>query len=364
MIVSTNDLYENIEFIDSFGHDGSLIFKAATTCYRSEETTKKTTKQFIDMLQHSGHLSMIEMMWFPIRIYFKSKTRRRNKINILAALDTVAAMSNYIELTIDEDSEFAIISGNARAWRDLFTFSYRNKLNLDKWDKAVLKSILCAIREVHTQIYEEFCFTEECKSIDDYAYVNVIKNNADIPEEHYIHRWQFVKFHNVSRGLTHELVRHRTMSFAQASTRYINNSNFDVLFDEDEAFANLEFKHDMKYTVPFKNLEREEPIYISGSEEHERVLKINQNIMSKQFNDRLVKLMQETKDLYSDMVNANVAKNHARQILPTGILNEICIAGRMTDWEHLFELRTSGVAHWEIRKIAKLLQKIFRKHNL
>ena len=74
--------------------------------------------------------------------------------------------------------------------------------------------------------------------------------------------------------------------------------------------------------------------------------------------------MEDTKNLYSDMVACKVQKNHARQILPTGILNEICIAGRMTDWEHLFELRTSGAAHWEIRNIAKLMQKIFRKHEL
>ena len=38
-----------------------------------------------------------------------------------------------------------------------------------------------------------------------------------------------VKFTKVSRGVTHELVRHRLASFAQESTRYVNESDLHVV---------------------------------------------------------------------------------------------------------------------------------------
>ena len=38
-----------------------------------------------------------------------------------------------------------------------------------------------------------------------------------------------VKFLNCSRGMTHEMVRHRLCSFAQESTRYVDESDFEMV---------------------------------------------------------------------------------------------------------------------------------------
>ncbi len=61
-----------IEIFDGYGQDGSIIFKAATTCYRSEEKTQRTADDFIKMLKANKHMSMLEFSWFPVLITFSS----------------------------------------------------------------------------------------------------------------------------------------------------------------------------------------------------------------------------------------------------------------------------------------------------
>jgi len=43
------------------------------------------------------------------------------------------------------------------------------------------------------------------------------------------HSCMSVEFNDVSRGLTHELVRHRIASFTQESTRYVDEKEFRVI---------------------------------------------------------------------------------------------------------------------------------------
>lgn len=108
---------------------------------------------------------------------------------------------------------------------------------------------------------------------------------------------------------THETVRHRVMSFAQASTRYIKNENFEhIAFPPDT--------------------------------------QVSDEIMQK-----YIAWVEYTKEMYS-MLKSNGFKNDiARQVLPIGIANEICVAGTLEKWKGVFELRTKSDAHWEIRNI-------------
>jgi len=48
------------------------------------------------------------------------------------------------------------------------------------------------------------------------------------------HSAMIVEFNNVSRGFTHELVRHRLASFTQESTRYVDESDFRVVIPPDK----------------------------------------------------------------------------------------------------------------------------------
>ena len=68
------------------------------------------------------------------------------------------------------------------------------------------------------------CYKSEDKATEDSAagmVKGLIKRGHEAMLEHYSFSVKFV----VDRGVSHELVRHRLASFAQASTRYCNYSS-------------------------------------------------------------------------------------------------------------------------------------------
>ena len=117
-----------------------------------------------------------------------------------------------------------------------------------------------------------------------------------------------VRFMNVSRGFTHEMVRHRLASYAQESTRYVDQKGLSVVFP------------------PHKK--NKEEIDISK----EKV-----NLMDK---------------FYSFLRNVKGWKpEDARQFLPIGLSNEIVVKANVREWRHIFTMRCDKFAHWEIRSL-------------
>ena len=78
----------------------------------------------------------------------------------------------------------------------------------------------------------------ECVDREQYAIVNArdfISLGGTLEElkklEHYQDDFMTVRF-TTDRGVTHELIRHRTLSFSQESTRYVNYASSDIQFIE------------------------------------------------------------------------------------------------------------------------------------
>ncbi len=323
----------NFEIFDSYGQDGSLIFKAGTTCYRSEEKTKRDKDDFIRMFHKNGHTAMLEFSWFPIVI--TSKYNRVDHANKdINEVYNFFSRQKYFEVSRinnspkdftakieDEEPDYLIVSANGRAWCELVQnpvfsdivedcmysiFNYLYKIN------SVLFSVYGIYLEYHD---DEYTFNE---------YFNIRQAGKTVflfPFSE-IHNWVMVKFSGVSRGYTHELVRSRVMSFAQASTRYIDNSNFNVVLPNQ---------------------------YISISEE---------------LIPEVIEHNNKTKELYQKLIDNGWRKQDARQILPIGIANEICVAGRIKDWIDIFNLRIANNAHWEIRNIMFEVREEFKRRNL
>ena len=57
-----------MQLFEGFGQDNALIFKAATTCYRSEEHTKKSPDDMATMMREQRHYAMVEFSWFVFRV--------------------------------------------------------------------------------------------------------------------------------------------------------------------------------------------------------------------------------------------------------------------------------------------------------
>jgi len=144
-----------------------------------------------------------------------------------------------------------------------------------------------------------------------------------------------VRFKNLSRGFTHELVRHRLCSFSQESTRYV----------------------DYAKGCDKPDLDRFQIVVIAPphKDENEKIKLENGRELS--FKD----MINEVEMFYRGLRKAGWAPEDARQILPTGLKAEIVVTANFREWMHIMYLRTSKFAHWEIRSVMIDLLKRLKK---
>ncbi len=139
------------------------------------------------------------------------------------------------------------------------------------------------------------------------------------------HSCMTVEFNNVCRGFTHELVRHRLAAFTQESTRYVDESNFQVVIppdkNKDEKLVELNLSNNTKIRVSFQDW------------------------------------MDLNEQMYQGLRGAEWVAQDARQVLPIGIKSQIIITCNFREWRHIFKLRTTTNAHWEIRRVMTNLLK-------
>lgn len=135
-----------------------------------------------------------------------------------------------------------------------------------------------------------------------------------------------------SRGVSHEIVRHRLFSFAQESTRYCNYSKGKfggectfIVPPDQEWGVNDEEYHDEQYGG-----------FDIGS----------------------------TKGLWYDalhiaeidymaLLEAGWTPQEARDVLPNALKTEIVVTGNYREWRHFFKLRCDEKAHPHIRLLAQ-----------
>ena len=127
------------------------------------------------------------------------------------------------------------------------------------------------------------------------------------------------------RGVSHEIVRHRVMSFAQESTRYCN-------YSKDKFGQELTFI-EPSWEFPSSNI-------VNTRERFEAMLK-------------------EAEANYMELITLGFKPQEARAVLPNALKTEIVVTGFIDDWKHFFELRCSNAAHPDIRKLALDLQNQF-----
>ena len=144
------------------------------------------------------------------------------------------------------------------------------------------------------------------------------------------HSSMIVEFTGISRGFTHELVRHRLASYTQQSSRYVDKSDFMVM------------------APPEKNL-KEKIVELSLP---------NGRKIKSSFSD-WVNLNEQ---MYRGLRKAGWVAQDARQILPIGIDSPIVMTANLREWRHVFKLRCNKPAHWEIRILmVKFLKEVQKK---
>lgn len=114
----------------------------------------------------------------------------------------------------------------------------------------------------------------------------------------------------VSRSLTHQLVRHRIASYSQQSQRYVKADNFRFVIPD--SIAN-DFVMDFEYRM----------------------------------------LMARIRDFYKIAVSRGIPAEDVRYLLPNATHTEIIFTMNFRELRNFFRLRTDKHAQWEIRMMAK-----------
>ncbi|KKM99879.1 hypothetical protein LCGC14_1143570 [marine sediment metagenome] len=152
-----------------------------------------------------------------------------------------------------------------------------------------------------------------------------------------------VRFTNISRGFTHEMVRHRLCAFSQESTRYVDYAKEENEVDLD--------KFSVHCIAPgHQNLQ---------DKVHVKLL--DEGFIGNGIGvDLIIEDMFNTIEIfYRALRKAGWPAQDARQILPIGLRSEIVVSANFREWRHIFKMRTGKAGHWEIRYVmCKLLKRV------
>lgn len=182
----------------------------------------------------------------------------------------------------------------------------------------------------HIEKIGRVCYKSEGMITEDgYSAKKFVRKLIDNGHEAMLEHSSLSVLFTVDRGVTHELVRHRIMSFAQESTRYCN-------------YSGNKFGNEITVIKPCF-FEEGSDVYASW----ESACKYNERV-------------------YMEMVEVlGVPAQQARSVLPTSTKADITLTGNYREWRHFFKLRalgTTGRPHPQMLEVTvPLLEEVQRR---
>lgn len=263
-----------------------IIEQAGRVCYKSEDKiTEDSAKLFVDRMIKSGHGGVLE----------------HGTIYLLKPMEYKGVYVPGIE-----------------------------------WKKYVMnpytRTNLCSINDQNTiAITTNYRVLVENNWLDDLKY---------ICEPTEFHEKRITVHFVCDRGVSHEFVRHRVMSFAQESTRYCN-------------YSKDKFGNELTFIIPCWIKDLEEKSYLAHAEYHH-----TKEDASKQWYD----VCMNSEFVYEDLIRLGWKPQEARAVLPNSLKTELVVTGFTSDWNHFFDLRargTTGAPHPQAKELAEPLMKEF-----
>lgn len=249
---------------------------AGRVCYKSEDKIAEgTAKAFVDRMIASGHGAMLEHG----TVYLKCETEVINR---------------YIHPEDGEEEDF-------------------NKL--EKYE------------------YNSYSVTN-----DDGIYLYVTTNLRVLVENDWLDDLQYIceptVYHEkritvhfvCDRGVSHEFVRHRVMSFAQESTRYCN-------YSKDKFGNECTFIYPNWFNKYFED---------NYSNLNIRDWQTGLDIACAETN--WIYAMLYAEKAYFSSISNGMKPQQARTVLPNSLKTELVMTGFVSDWKHFFKLRVERLA--------------------
>lgn len=156
------------------------------------------------------------------------------------------------------------------------------------------------------------------------------------------------------RGVSHEFVRHRVMSFAQESTRYCN-------------YSKDKFGNELTFVKPcWLDIPTGQYVYWDGDWCDINKMKIQLPEGEHKDIDAFLWTLNNAETHYTLLINSGWKPQEARAILPNSLKTELVVTGFTSDWNHFFDLRargTTGAPHPQAKELAEPLMKEFITRN-
>jgi len=264
-------------------------------CYKSEDKiTDDSNVAFVEKVVKLAHNSVLEMGVFTLKLTSLSF----NSINTYLATNR-----KYLFDTRKGAAEL-LITGSVRAFREYCMFN----------SNAVAEAILTFLKKAHPLFYKDVAdivgYGEQIK-VEKVRLENLQRECGD--EEYKKHRHVAVRF-ICNRAVTHEIVRHRPVSYLQESQRYCRYDK--AQFGNEVTFIKPMFFEEgtTKYQLWFESCKESEQAYL-------------------------------------DLLSQKASPQASRTVLPNSCKTEIIMYCNLTQWQHFFNLRIAGGAEPSMREL-------------
>lgn len=307
------------------GDNLTRIFKASTTCYRSEDRTKKTPEEFAKMLIRRNHTAMLEHSMIVVRIPAQDKLL---DVLILGmdAYTNKTGKPCFVTRTMEFDNKkvsAGLFAGNVRAWRDFLFY---------------LNAYQFAIQGAWISFYRDPLF-------EDLSAVNGLMVQYDLSDyvqenmEGHILAPRFniitAKF-TCSEGVSLEMFRHRTLA---ADYEAFDLNDATAMSPAQESTRYVDYAGEMAFVKPWwwedttdARLDEKRKIFEEDCADTER--------------------------RYRRRREMGMKPQDARGVLSKDLRTEIVLTGTIDAWLNWYDLRSAKAAHPDMRLCAEMFRSV------
>jgi thymidylate synthase (FAD) len=305
------------------------------TAYKSEDKiTDDSARAFVLMLKKHGHLSVLEHSNIVLKVEADSEAQGPQTttvpLNELFAIlvQTLKERNAYHRVySLPHPSSGGVaIAANLRGWIETLLFLKEHQGELHTLFSSGLSKFYPVLFQPEGIAAPGRGFRVSLMPEEEQMTLLRKDPASDLP----VFIFKFV----CDRGITHEVVRHRVLSFTQESTRYVNykSKGMVLILPEEiqDCYDSMEERFIDHNPAVHEWLKRAETIF----------------------------------DWYRGDLNRGLRPEIARDILPNLLKSEIFVSGRWSGWQHFVQLRDSQPAHPRIRLIAREVRRYFESLNL
>ena len=139
---------------------------------------------------------------------------------------------------------------------------------------------------------------------------------------------------NTTRGLAAQILRHRSFTYQEFSQRYADSSMLGEV-------------------IPLPELRRQD------DKNRQNSIDDVDPLVVQDFNSKMQKHFVDGMKLYKDMLDAGIAKECARFVLPLATPTRIYMTGSVRSWIHYIDLRSAHGTQKEHMQVAEGVRSIF-----